>query len=260
MQLELFISGAALLLAVSVLWNLYGEVTSPLRTIKGPALARWTRFWYFYRVARGRFELDNIALHRKYGKIVRVAPNHFSIDDPSAIKTIYGIGTAFTKSAWYAGFSNPGEPRSSIFPERDIKRHAEDRRRFQSLYSMTSIAGYEPFVDECADLLTDHLNEFAETNKKVNMAHWFQCYAFDVIGNITYGKRFGFLDHGEDIQGMISAISSHMRYSALVGIFVEWHPILFRQMQRLKRSGASGRLFLMQFVQKMIGDRMKQNK
>jgi hypothetical protein len=31
------------------------------------------------------------------GPIVRIAPNEFSINDPDAIKTIYGHGTQFNK-------------------------------------------------------------------------------------------------------------------------------------------------------------------
>ncbi|KAK8137784.1 hypothetical protein PG984_001164 [Apiospora sp. TS-2023a] len=40
------------------------------------------------------------------------------------------------------------------------------------------------------------------------MGHWLQCYAFDVIGLITFSKRFGFLDRGEDVGGVMKAIKS----------------------------------------------------
>jgi cytochrome P450 len=260
MHFEIFISSIAVIVAVRLFWTLFRELTSPLRAIKGPALARWTRWWYFSRVYHGQFELENIALHRKYGKIVRIAPNHYSIDDPAVIKTIYGISSSFPKSDWYFGFANPADPRNSIFPERNIRRHAEFKRKFQALYSMTSVIGYEPLVDECADLLADHLDKFAELKEKVNIGHWFQCYAFDVIGNITFGKRFGFLDNGEDVGGIMSALSRHLQYSVLIGIFAEWHPFLFKQMQRFSHSGVSGRVYLMNFVQGIVGSRMKQEK
>lgn len=68
---------------------------------------------------------------------------------------------------------------------------AETRKRFSSLYSMTSLVHYEAFVDRCADLFCMRLREFAARGEEFNLGHWFQCYAFDVIGDITYGKRFG---------------------------------------------------------------------
>jgi hypothetical protein len=73
----------------------------PLRSIPGPFLARFTRLWYFYNVYKGDFEITNIKLHEKYGPIVRVAPNQYSVDDPDAAKTIYGHGTSFVKVGRY---------------------------------------------------------------------------------------------------------------------------------------------------------------
>lgn len=81
----------------------------------------------------GHFEQDNIKLHRKHGKkppvtskplcahclgpIVRYGPNEYSIDDPGAARIIYGHGTHFTKSSWYAGWGAPGKP--TLFTDRD---------------------------------------------------------------------------------------------------------------------------------------------
>lgn len=56
---------------------------------------------------------------------------------------------------------------------------------------MTSLVHYEPFVDHCADLFVERLNDFAKNGDILDLGYWFQCYAFDVIGNITFGERFG---------------------------------------------------------------------
>jgi hypothetical protein len=97
MHTWVIVYSSALLFVINLAYKLYQD---PLRDIPGPFVARFTRWWYFWRVYRGNFEEDNLALHRKYGSIVRIAPNQYSIDDPSSIKTIYGIGSRFTKSAW----------------------------------------------------------------------------------------------------------------------------------------------------------------
>jgi hypothetical protein len=41
--------------------------------------------------------IDSDAHTDSAGPIVRIAPNEYSIDDPDAIKTIYGHGTSFVK-------------------------------------------------------------------------------------------------------------------------------------------------------------------
>ena len=86
-------------------------------------------------------------------------------------------------------------------------------------------------------------------------AHLWFSYAFDVIGDITYSERFGFLDRGEDIGGIIEALHNAMKYSTLIGIYPRLHPLLFDFMAKFKASGAGGRLFIMDFVQKQLDKR-----
>lgn len=62
--------------------------------------------------------------------LVRYGPNEYSVDDPSAARIIYGHGTHFTKSSWYAGWGVPGKPtlftdRSAFIDQTIAKRKAE---------------------------------------------------------------------------------------------------------------------------------------
>lgn len=43
----------------------------------------------------------------------------------------------------------------------------------------------EDTVASCIGTFMDRCIEMAASGKPVNMTHWFQCYAFDVIGAIT---------------------------------------------------------------------------
>ncbi|PYI08031.1 cytochrome protein [Aspergillus sclerotiicarbonarius CBS 121057] len=223
-----------------------------LLAIPGPFLARFTRLWYFSHVRKGHFEWDNIKLHARYGPVVRLAPDHYSISDRAAVKTIYGPGSQFAKSAWYDGWGHPDPSKTSLFADRNIKKHAEAKKRFSSLYSMTSLIHYEEFVDRCADIFSQRLAEFAQRGESFNLGHWFQCYAFDVIGDITFGQRFGFLDQGQDIEGAINAVEEVMDFSTLAGIYPEWHPTLYHTLSRFNLSGPGGRSLIMQYVEDKI--------
>ena len=64
----LLLLAPALLLAVQLLIRLYQIWASPLASVPGPWLARFTDLWYAWRIDRGQFERDNIALHQKHGK------------------------------------------------------------------------------------------------------------------------------------------------------------------------------------------------
>lgn len=69
--------------------TLYCAYATPLRDIPGPWLAKFTRIWLFRAINSRRFNEINIQLHKKYGPIVRIAPNEYSIDDPEATQIIY---------------------------------------------------------------------------------------------------------------------------------------------------------------------------
>ncbi|KAJ5385634.1 hypothetical protein N7517_003545 [Penicillium concentricum] len=182
---------------VPLYFVVHALLLSPLRRIPGPFWARFTRLWKLLQIYQGSFEKTNIALHKKYGPIVRIAPNEYSIDDPDAVKEIYGQGSQFTKSPWYIASANP-DPNivKDLFSERDSKTHASNRRKVASLYSMSNLVQMEPFVNDCTKLLVGKFAKFAEQGRSVDMGHWLQCYAFDVIGNITFGQRFGFYPMG----------------------------------------------------------------
>jgi len=66
---------------------------TPLKGVPGPWLASCSplyRFWY--AVVKGNFHNDLTDLHRRYGNVVRIAPNEVSIWDPRAVSEIYAHG------------------------------------------------------------------------------------------------------------------------------------------------------------------------
>ena len=197
------------------------------------------------------------------GPIVRYGPNRYSFSEPTATDVIYGHGSHFTKSSWYSTWTSPPaltgpgvSPGSvSIFGDRSISRHSHNRKQFQSNYSMTSLVSYEPYVDECADLFAQRLQEIATAGVAVNMQHWFQCYAFDVIGMITYDKRLGFLDGGEDVGGVMGTLANHFTYATLVGIYPSLHPFLYRLGNLIAGKRGAGRGYILNFTTERINER-----
>lgn len=239
---------ACVALAGIIALSIIRAAASPQRSIPGPFLARFTRLWYLLRVSRGGFERENIALHRRYGPVVRVAPGMFSVDLPEAVTSVYGANARMPKGSWYIAWGDPDLAKWSLFSDRDAKRHAETRRSVQGLYSMSSLVSYEGYVDECTRIFLRGMEDLAQGQTVADMTLQFQYFAFDVIGSITYSKRFGFLDKGDELAGVMKAIKSTVKYSTLTGVLPELHPWLYNLDTRVKVSGASGRNFLGEFV------------
>ncbi|PPJ56321.1 hypothetical protein CBER1_00626 [Cercospora berteroae] len=259
--LVLYAAGAAILLRS--IYLLYQALFGPLKDIPGPFLARFTRLSFLRSIYSGQAHWEEIALHRKYAKdgryyapVVRLGPNMFSITLPE--KVVYGIGSKMPKSSWYEGWKHPSPDRWTLFPDRNMHRHAETRRKFQSMYAMSSLLHYESYVEAAQDVFNQRLVEMCEDGRTVNMHHWLQCYAFDVIANITFSRRFGFLDAGKDIENMMASLDANLIFSSLAGVYSWAYPFLYKIMEKIPGSGAAARTYLMKFNTKMIAEKEAQ--
>lgn len=71
---------------------------SHLRDIPSPSFAAFSNLWLLLQARRGHRFLKVDEAHKKYGKLVRIAPRQVSIADDAAIQAIYGHGNGFLKS------------------------------------------------------------------------------------------------------------------------------------------------------------------
>ncbi|KAL4763024.1 cytochrome P450 [Aspergillus foveolatus] len=186
--------------------------------------------------ATRRLPRTNIKLHQQNGPVVRIAPKYFSISDPSAVEAVYGHGTKFIKSEWYEAWNvTPDPAQTNLFSERVSQRHAENRREVASMYSMSSLVAYETYVDNCIAVFKQRLDGISAQGRTVNMVHWLQCYAFDVIGEITFGSRFGFLDAGNDVGGVMKSIEDGLAASSYLGLYPWIYPFYLRILGYLRQ-------------------------
>ena len=127
-----------------------------------------------------------------------------------------------------------GERLPSLFSTTDEQYHAELRRCVNSAFSMSSLVQYEPSVDITTAKFLDQTEAlFTSQNKVCDFAEWLQYYAFDVIGEITYSKRHGFIDSGKDVDGMVGYLGKLFSYVAPV----RPHPFLTYQAQHSAKLG-----------------------
>ncbi|KIH91356.1 hypothetical protein SPBR_01727 [Sporothrix brasiliensis 5110] len=83
---------------------------------------------------------------------------------------------------------------------------------------MSQLVQYEPFVDNTTKLFLKQTEKFFVNNPEgCDFTRWLQFYAFDVIGEITYTKRHGFIEKNEDIDGIVAYLSWLFLYVAPVG-------------------------------------------
>ncbi|BCS30682.1 cytochrome P450 [Aspergillus puulaauensis] len=192
--------------------------------IPGPFLAGFSDLWRTILVWRGHPHLYHVKLHEKYGSAVRLGPNVVSISDPEAIKTIYAINSGYVKSGFYPvqqTITKEGDFLQGMFNTVDEKYHAKLRRAVSNAYAMSTLVQFEPLVDSTSREFLKQLSErYADkpgADGICDFATWLQYYAFDVIGELTYSKRLGFIDYGEDVDHIIGDAERTLKYFAVVG-------------------------------------------
>ncbi|CAG8925610.1 unnamed protein product [Penicillium salamii] len=187
-----------------------------LRAIPGPFIARISSLYRPWKISNGDAPDFYRRLHETYGPIVRTGPNTVDISDPKAISTIYGINSKFLKSRFYDTFHPvyEDEPMPSMFSVRDPVQHQALRRPVAQKFSMSSIKALEPYADECTKIFMDAMRDLE--GQCIDLSVWLQWYAFDVIGVITFQRRFGFMEKRKDVNGMIDALDKGLHYGGIV--------------------------------------------
>jgi hypothetical protein len=111
-----------------------------------------------------------------------------------------------------------GRPIYSLFSTTDEGYHAKYRRCVNSAFSMSSLVNYEPLVDSTTDAFIEQTQQrYLETGKTCDFAQWLQFFAFDVIGDLTWSKRLGFVEKNEDVDGIVAFIGKFLAYAGPVG-------------------------------------------
>ena len=140
-----------------------------------------------------------------------------------------GAGTKFRKSEWYSVWQ--GHRKFDLFAERDEKVHASQRRLVSRIYSLNALKDLEEYVDDAIRHSMAKMQ--AQAGNRVDFCLWAQLFAFgecscsavdpilmfllpDVIGEITFSKRFGFMDAGKD-DGSFVQIENALRSAAWIG-------------------------------------------
>ena len=155
-------------------WILYCRFFHPLADVPGPFLASISRIWIARSVAGGRAEHTQRALHKRYGPLVRIAPNEVSVAEASAVKTIYNVKSGFTKTDFYPPFAANISPHGDHFTQLDEAKHTERRKYVSAVYSMSTILESEKYIDACSDVFLDKMAKFARTPASVDLGEWIQ--------------------------------------------------------------------------------------
>ncbi|KAK1572961.1 cytochrome P450 [Colletotrichum navitas] len=202
------------------LWFLASWQASPLKKFPGPVLAGWTNLWRLWQVISADYAPRVKRLHEKHGPVVRIGPNLLDIDYPELAKVIYGTDSKWKKSDFYKNSSTiiDGKIKYHVFSETNNAEHARLKRPVVRHYSVSSVLAMEPLMDKSIAELCDHLERrFVDTGEPCVFGDWLSYYAWDVVGFVTFGRKFGYMDKGWDFDGTLAIGDQTIDYFSMCG-------------------------------------------
>ena len=173
----------------------------PLAKYPGPLSGRITQAYDVYHAYRGSKHINFLHLHEKYGTVVRYSPNSLSINDPAALKVIYGHGANVQKSpGFYFGFRAAPTAISTLLAT-EKTHHARKRRIMGQAFSDNAMRGLETYVLDNVNVFMSRIETSVELAKargacwseKMDMGKWNNYLVFDIMGDLVFGKSFGTL-------------------------------------------------------------------
>ncbi|KAG8627960.1 hypothetical protein KVT40_003833 [Elsinoe batatas] len=184
-------------LVSSIVYNLW---LHPLASVPGPILGRSCLLWRFYHSMSGRYHRAIEEEHRKHGPVFRVSPNELSFASVTSWKAIYGHPptgqSPCLKSEFYDVFA-AGYDSKCIGSERDPDRHAEMKKNLGAAFSTKALAGQEQVITDCVRGMLAKLRVKGSLPEGLNMTHWYEMIAFDILGEMAFGESFRCIEKEE---------------------------------------------------------------
>ncbi|KAF1851628.1 cytochrome P450 oxidoreductase [Cucurbitaria berberidis CBS 394.84] len=203
----------------TLLYLLSNRYQKGLQKIPGPWIRSVSSIPRILSVYKSFSHEDDLRLHKKYGKIVRIAPNSLSISDPHEINTLYGISTKFYKSRFYDLASVHDEeglvPDPFVLTNKEL--HSRMKRNAANAYSMNGLLQMESWIEPVTERLLQRLEErHVKTGQPCDLGKLLQLYAMDAVFSLTFGKDKDFMEHG-DQHGMMRTLDLMTDYMAIFG-------------------------------------------
>ncbi|PMD36797.1 cytochrome P450 [Hyaloscypha variabilis F] len=163
----------------------------PLSKVPGPFLSKFTRIPWAVETVTGKHMNTTDDLFKKYGDVVRVAPNHVIVGDRAGIHKVL-VEKDLVKAPFFDNMRlHPGNP--MLVTERDKESHKRTRRLLSPGFSISYLDGLEPFMQECIQEFEKVLDSKCDENDGtavVDMQGVLSNLTFDVMSATSLGGSF----------------------------------------------------------------------
>ncbi|KAI0194231.1 cytochrome P450 [Astrocystis sublimbata] len=196
------ISWWSLLLLGSACWTTYWVIKviyrlryHPYAKYPGPRIAAVSELWYAYHWFTGRYPWAVEAAFKKYGDIVRVAPNELAFFRVEAQTDILMAGSNARSSPFIkTELQRIRGKHAGIAADPDPESHRPVRKMLMPAFNPRALKEQEPALHAHIDKFVNKLEDLAGEHP-ADMREWFDWLACDIAGEMCYSHDFGNVDN-----------------------------------------------------------------
>ncbi|KAI1409860.1 cytochrome P450 [Hypoxylon sp. FL1857] len=189
--LTFFLISAALCLTIRSIYRLYFH---PLSKYPGPKIAAVSDAWYAYNSLAGRWPWAVEDALKKYGDVVRIAPNELVFVTPQALADLYGTHTKGLEAFVKTQINNHGnDEHGGIIWEWDPVRHRQVARQLAPAFSGRALRAKEPTLHKYTDLFVKRMRSLGNTIDGVSLSEWVNWVCVDISADTAYNREMNAL-------------------------------------------------------------------
>ncbi|KAI1398503.1 cytochrome P450 monooxygenase [Hypoxylon fuscum] len=200
----------------------YNRFFHPLAKFPGPFLGAMTDWYLVYVICS--VPTFGLELHKKYGPIVRLAPNMLSFSDATLLPRVYhryADKPAFYDS-WMFGKT------AAMFQSLKHKDHYVKKRLVAPCCSMNAMkTNHEGKISERIDELCVKIQErSSEQGNPLDFSQHLRWFLTDVWTHLIYGEARGCVAQGRDVNGLLDSLQGVYSMSAKAAVMPWLTPLL----------------------------------
>ncbi|KAL8932159.1 MAG: hypothetical protein Q9211_006489 [Gyalolechia sp. 1 TL-2023] len=145
----------------------------------------------------------------------------------------------------------------AVFNTRDEILHKQLKNPIAPMFSLSNTVTHEASIDQVLGVMFQQLDQrYVDSHKTFDLGNWLQYFAFDVMGTLTFSKRYGFLEQGQDVNGMLETIWTFM-VDAAPFTQIPWLDELWRKNRVIAMLRGSTGVSILKVVGDFIGERQR---
>ncbi|OTA55118.1 cytochrome P450 monooxygenase [Hypoxylon sp. EC38] len=201
--------------------GVYNKFFHPLAKFPGPFMGAMTEWYLVYVICS--VPTFGLELHKKYGPIVRLAPNLLSFSDATLLPHVYHRSADKPRfyDSWMFGKT------AAMFQSLKHEDHYAKKRVVAPCCSMNVMKTFhEGKISERIDELCCRIRDRSENPNPIDFSEHLRWFLTDVWSHLVYGIPRGCVTQGCDVDGLLGSLQGVYSMSAKAAVMPWLTPLL----------------------------------